>query len=147
MGSRWQHCLVLICFTATHSNQLFLQGLMLPAPYYKKKGVPSDHRLFDSISCQAFIPFWKCVAMTPKQFPFNLSCNYRSMCITETERGKWKGGQFYSVEGHVLRVRKHMSHFFPMNPFSFVSKRAVSIGDWLLLVTYTVMTECQTMGD
>lgn len=90
-----QMATLLICFTATHSNQVFLKGLMLPAlSYYKKKGVPSDHRLFDNISCQAFIPFWKCVAMTPKHFPFCVCCNYRSTRITEYERGKWKRGSF-----------------------------------------------------
>lgn len=133
MGSRWQHCLVLICFTATHSNQLFLQGLMLPAPYYKKKGVPSDHRLFDSISCQAFIPFWKCVAMTPKQFPFNLSCNYRSMCITETERGKWKGGAVL-LSGRT-RAESEETHvpFFPYESFFFCEQKGSK--HWRLAVT------------
>ncbi len=32
------------------------------------KGVPSDRR--QHICCQALIPFWKCVAMPPKHFPF-----------------------------------------------------------------------------
>lgn len=41
------------------------------------------------------------------------------------------GGQCYSVEGHVLGEETH-GRFFFMNPFSFVSKRVVHTGDWLL---------------
>ena len=64
--------------------------------------------------------------------------------------------QFHSVEGHVLRGRKHLPLFFlSVNPFfSFVSRRAAHTHThthtqetvcWL--ATDTVMTECQTMGD
>ena len=41
MGSRWWHCLALMCFAAAaHSNQVLLKGPALPALVLRGRGVP-----------------------------------------------------------------------------------------------------------
>lgn len=122
MGSRWQHCAALMrlcgfqqliqikCFSGDWSCQ--------PCGELSswKKGVPSGHILFDdAFAAKHLFHFGNVFPCWP-----NIS-HAASADDRIWGRGKW---DFYSVEGHMLRERKHMPLFlFAMNLFSFESKR------------------------
>lgn len=86
-------------------SSLVLQG---------KRSAIGPQTIWQHICCQAFIPFWKCVAMPPKHFPFCGCCgNYSSMCIIEYEREESKRrAVLLSGRARAKREETHVSFFF-----------------------------------
>lgn len=99
----------------------FSEGLTLPALLSTQK--KECHRATDYVTTHMLPSIYSILEMcchATQTFPI-LRVLQPSFIEYERER-KVGEGQIYSVEGHVLRERKHMPpFFFFMNPFSFVS--------------------------
>lgn len=100
------------------------QWSMLPAlPVIRKKksatGPQTDSRLWQHVHCQAFIPFWKRVAMPPKHFQFYMWCN--QACVLEKMREMKVGEGHFTQWKDVCWVRGNTCSFFPFF-FFFLQK-------------------------
>lgn len=100
-----------LCGVHSNSNQVFLKGLM-PALLLQEKrsaiGTQSDRQTLTTATLPSIYSILEMCCHAAQTLPI-LRALRRSIEYEGDESGR---REFHSVEGHVLRERKHMLHFF-----------------------------------
>lgn len=133
MGSRWSHCLLLVCFVASTASRWNVSQQTDAANYHV--AWKRDHQLTRDLDDTAK-PLFNFENVLPRH------PNISHFACTKCAKWFTEHGAFHSMEGHMLREqgRKHMLLYFSAKGFY-----TQGVDCWL--GTCRVMTEQQTIED